>query len=42
MNREKIFLKDLINTVEIQLKWMIKLKEALTSIDQDSEFIKFV
>ena len=39
MSREKLFLNKQINTVEIQLKWMIKLKETLNIIDQDMEFI---
>ena len=38
MSREKLFLNKQINTVEIQLKWMIKLKETLNIIDQDMEF----
>lgn len=46
MSREKLFLNDQINTVEIHYKLDDKtfeeLKEILTIIDQDSEFIKFV
>ncbi len=42
MCREKLFLNEQIYTVEIQLKWMLKLKEILNITDQDMEFIKFV